>query len=61
MDSLTDEDSAKLVCVFRIAVETQMPRAAKETIFDIGDVTCNLGHLSIVGVGCDAGDVDRSG
>ena len=38
-----------------------MPRAAKETIFDIGDVTCNLGHPPIVGVGCDAGDVDRSG
>ena len=61
MDSLTNEDFTKLVCVFRISVENQMPRAAKETLFDIGDVTCNLGHPRIVGVGCDAGDVDRSG
>jgi len=44
-----------------ISVENQISRAAKETIFDIGDVTCNLGHPSIVGVGCGAGDVDRSG
>ena len=42
MDSLTDEDFTKLVCVFCISVENQIPRAAKETIFDFGDVTCNL-------------------
>jgi len=38
-----------------------MPRAAQETIFGIGDVACNLGHPSIVGMRCDAGDVDRLG
>jgi hypothetical protein len=41
----------KLVCVFCISVENQIPGAAKKTIFDIGDDTCNLGHPSIVGVG----------
>jgi hypothetical protein len=38
-----------------------MPRAAKKTFVDIDDVTCDLGHPSIVGVRCDAGNVDRAG
>jgi len=38
-----------------------MLRAVKETVFEIGDIACNLGHPAIVGVGCDAGNVDRSG
>jgi hypothetical protein len=38
-----------------------MLRAVKETVFEMGDIACNLGHPAIVGVGCDAGKVDRSG
>jgi hypothetical protein len=60
MDSLTDEDFTKLVCVFCISVENQMPRGAKGAIFDIGDITCNLGHPSIVRVGCDVGSTLQS-
>jgi len=33
---------------------------AKDAIFGVGDIACNLHHPSIVGVGCDAGNVDRS-
>jgi hypothetical protein len=44
-----------------VSVENQIPRAAKEAFFDVSDIARNLRHPSIVGVGRDAGDVDRSG
>src|SRR5208282_1669650 len=40
---------------------TLLPLAAKDAVLGIGDIACNLRHPSIVGVGCDAGNVDRSG
>lgn len=61
MDAFTVEDATKLVRVFCISVEYQIPRAAKKTFVDIGGVTCDLRHPSIVGVRCDAGNVDRAG
>jgi hypothetical protein len=51
MDSLPAEGFTKLVCVFCISIENQIPRAAKETILDIGDVMCSLRHPSIVAGG----------
>ena len=61
LDALTDEDVTIVVCVFRISVENQIPLAAKDAVLGIGDIARNLRHPSIVGVGCDAGNVDRSG
>ena len=55
MDALTEEDVTKVVCVFRISVENQIPLAAKDAVLGIGDIARNLRHPSIVGVGCDAG------
>ncbi len=51
MDALTDEDVTKVVCVFRISVENQIPLAAKDAVLGIGDIARNLRHPSIVGVG----------
>ena len=34
---------------------------AKETVFNVGEITCARSHPTTVGMGRDAGDVDRSG
>lgn len=59
MDALTVECVTKLSRVLCISVENQIPLAAKESVFGIGDITRNLGHPAIVRVRCDAGDVHR--
>jgi hypothetical protein len=61
VDALTDEDITKLVCVFCISVEYQIPRVAKEADLGIGDIARNLCHSSIVGMRRDASNVDRAG
>ena len=38
-----------------------MLRVAKEAVLGTGDIARNLCHPSIVGVGCDASNVDRAG
>jgi hypothetical protein len=58
VDAFADEDVTKLVCVFCVSIDDQIALAVKDTVFGIGDVARNLHHPSIVGVGCDAGNVD---
>ncbi len=61
MHPLADEDVTKLVCIFCISIENQIPGVAQEAVLGIGDIARDLCHPSTVGVGCDAGNVDRAG
>jgi hypothetical protein len=45
----------------RCVLECSRGTACRKGIFGIGDIAGNLSHPAVVGVRCDAGDVNRSG